>query len=67
MLAVWLEAKFSKKQILALYLNRVSFGSGAIGIEAASQRYFNKPASQLSVGEAGKIRDLHFFQINVDL
>jgi penicillin-binding protein 1A len=51
-LAIWLEAKFSKKQILALYLNRVYFGAGAYGIEAASQRYFNKPASQLSVGEA---------------
>ena len=47
-LAVWLETKFSKKQILSLYLNRVYFGEGAYGIEAASQRYFNKPASQLS-------------------
>jgi penicillin-binding protein 1A len=51
-LAVWLEAKFSKKQILELYLNRVYFGAGAYGIEAASQRYFGKPASQLSLGEA---------------
>ena len=51
-LAVWLELKFSKKQILALYMNRVYFGAGAYGIEAASQRYFNKPAKDLSVGEA---------------
>ena len=51
-LAVWLETHFSKKQILALYLNRVSFGGGAHGIEAAAQRYFNKPASQLTLGEA---------------
>jgi penicillin-binding protein 1A len=51
-LAVWLEMKFSKKQILALYLNRVYFGAGAYGIEAASQRYFNKPADQLTIGEA---------------
>jgi penicillin-binding protein 1A len=51
-LAVWLETKFSKKQILALYLNRVNFGGGAYGIEAASQRYFNKPAKNLTVGEA---------------
>ena len=51
-LAVWLETKFSKKQILALYMNRVYFGAGAYGIEAASQRYFNKPASQLTLGEA---------------
>ena len=51
-LALWLEAKFSKKEILALYLNRVYYGAGAYGIEAASQRYFNKPASQLTLGEA---------------
>ncbi|RAK57133.1 transglycosylase domain-containing protein [Phenylobacterium deserti] len=51
-LAVWLEAKFSKKQILELYLNRVYFGAGAYGIEAASQRYFGKPASELTLGEA---------------
>ncbi len=51
-LAVWLEAHFSKKQILALYLNRVNFGGGAYGIEAASQRYFEKPAAELTVGEA---------------
>jgi penicillin-binding protein 1A len=51
-LAVWLEMKFSKKQILALYMNRVYFGAGAYGIEAASQRYFNKPARDLSIGEA---------------
>jgi len=51
-LAVWLEAKFSKKEILELYLNRVYFGAGAYGIEAASQRYFNKSATELSVGEA---------------
>jgi penicillin-binding protein 1A len=50
-LAVWLELKFSKKQILALYLNRVYFGAGAYGIEAASQRYFNKPATRLTIGE----------------
>ena len=57
-LAVWLETKFSKKQILSLYLNRVYFGEGAYGIEAASQRYFNKPASQLSVGEAALLAGL---------
>ncbi|HLZ84584.1 MAG TPA: penicillin-binding protein 1A [Caulobacteraceae bacterium] len=51
-LAFWLETHFSKKQILALYLNRVNFGGGAYGIEAASQRYFNKPASDLTLGEA---------------
>ncbi|MDR3508992.1 MAG: penicillin-binding protein 1A [Caulobacteraceae bacterium] len=57
-LAVWLETKFSKKQILALYLNRVYFGEGAYGIEAASQRYFNKPASKLTLGEAALLAGL---------
>ena len=57
-LAVELEHKFSKKEILALYMNRVYFGAGAYGIEAASQRYFNKPASQLSVGEVAILAGL---------
>jgi penicillin-binding protein 1A len=51
-LAEWLEMHFSKKQILALYLNRVNFGGGAYGIEAAAQRYFNEPANKLTLGEA---------------
>ncbi len=58
MLAVWLERKFNKKQILGLYLNRVYFGAGAYGIEAASQRYFDKPAKQLTVGEAALLAGL---------
>lgn len=51
-LSLWLEMKFTKKEILALYLNRVYFGAGAYGIEAAAQRYFNRPASKLTLGEA---------------
>ncbi|RZJ32598.1 MAG: PBP1A family penicillin-binding protein [Brevundimonas sp.] len=58
MLAVWLELKFTKKEILALYLNRVYFGAGAYGIEAASQRYFDKSAKQLTVGEAALLAGL---------
>ncbi|HEX2800460.1 MAG TPA: penicillin-binding transpeptidase domain-containing protein, partial [Phenylobacterium sp.] len=54
-LAVQLERAYSKKQILALYLSRVYFGSGAYGIEAASQRFFNKPASKLSIREAATL------------
>lgn len=52
MYSVQLERTYSKKQILALYLSRVYFGEGAYGIEAASQRYFNKPGSRLTVREA---------------
>ncbi len=58
LLSVWLEWKFKKKQILALYMNRVNFGGGAYGIEAAAQRYFNKPASQLSIGESALLAGL---------
>src|SRR5690606_24688621 len=58
MLAVWLEMKFSKKEILGLYLNRVYFGAGAYGIEAASQRYFDKSARELTVGEAALLAGL---------
>ena len=55
MLAMQLEQKYSKRQILALYLSRVYFGGGAYGIEAASQRYFDKPAARLTVREAAML------------
>ncbi|MDO9411501.1 MAG: PBP1A family penicillin-binding protein [Pseudolabrys sp.] len=58
MLAVWLERKFSKTQILELYLNRVYFGAGAYGIEQASLRYFGKSARQITVSEAAMLAGL---------
>lgn len=58
MLALWLERRFTKDEILALYLNRVYFGAGAWGAEAASRRYFGKPADQLSIGEAALLAGL---------
>jgi penicillin-binding protein 1A len=51
-IALWLEARLSKEDILELYLNRVYFGAGAYGIEAAAQRYFGKSARNLTVAEA---------------
>ncbi len=51
-LAVYLETRYSKDQILGFYLNRVYFGAGVYGIEAASERYFDKPATQLTLKEA---------------
>jgi penicillin-binding protein 1A len=57
-LALWLERKYSKGQILELYLNRVYFGAGAYGIEAAAQRYFSKPAYKLSIAEAAMLAGL---------
>ena len=58
LLAVWLEWKFTKDQILTMYLNRVYFGSGTYGIDAAARRYFNKSARNLSVFEAAVIAGL---------
>ena len=57
-LAFWLEHKFSKTQILELYLNRVYFGAGAYGVEAAAQRYFGKSARQLTLAEAAMLAGL---------
>jgi penicillin-binding protein 1A len=57
-LALALERKFSKNQILELYLNRVYFGGGAYGIDAASRRFFGHGADQLSLGEAAIIAGL---------
>lgn len=51
-LAIWLEQTYSKQEILELYINRMYFGAGAYGIEAAAQRYFGKSARNLSLGEA---------------
>ena len=53
-----LEWRFSKDQILELYLNRVYFGGGAFGIDAASRRFFGHSATQLSTGEAAMIAGL---------
>ena len=57
-LALALEWRFSKEQILELYLNRVYFGGGAYGIDAASRRFFGHSASELTLGEAAIIAGL---------
>lgn len=57
-LAVWLEHKFTKAEILELYLNRVYFGSGAYGVEGAAQRYFGKSARQVTLHEAAMLAGL---------
>lgn len=57
-LALALEWKFSKEQILELYLNKVYFGGGAYGIDSASRKFFSHPATDLSVGEAAIIAGL---------
>lgn len=51
-LAVQLEKELSKEEILEAYLNTINLGRGAYGVEAAAERYFNKPARQLTVSES---------------
>ncbi|TIU07163.1 MAG: penicillin-binding protein, partial [Mesorhizobium sp.] len=58
LLALWLEHKHSKDQILEMYLNRVYFGSGAYGVEAASRRYFGKSARDVTLSEAALLAGL---------
>jgi penicillin-binding protein 1A len=53
-----IERTFTKDKILELYLNHIYLGSGAWGIEAASRRYFGKPASQLTLSEAATLAGL---------
>ncbi|BCM85974.1 transglycosylase domain-containing protein [Methylobacterium indicum] len=57
-LALWLEHKYTKDEILELYLNRVYFGAGAYGVEAAAQRYFAKPAKDVTLAEAAMLGGL---------
>ncbi len=56
--ATAIEGKFSKQDILQMYLNQIYFGHGAWGIEAAAQEYFGKPARQLTVAEAATLAGL---------
>jgi len=58
LLALAMERKFSKEQILELYLNKVYFGGGAYGIDAASRRFFAHSAKEMSLGEAAIIAGL---------
>jgi len=57
-LAMALEAKFSKQQILELYLNKVYFGGGAYGVDSASRKFFSHDATDLSTAEAAIIAGL---------
>lgn len=57
-LAIELEQKFSKEEILSMYLNEIPYGSNAYGIEAAAQTYFGKRAKDLSLDEAALLASL---------
>lgn len=54
-LAIQMERHFSKDEILEMYLNRIYFGYGAYGVEAASQTYFGKSVGELSIAEAAML------------
>ena len=57
-LSFWLEAKFTKNEILEIYLNRVYFGSGSYGVDAASRRYFSKSSRDVNLAEAALLAGL---------
>jgi len=57
-LALALERKFTKRQVLELYLNKVYFGGGAYGVDAASRKFFDHPATELTLAESAVIAGL---------
>lgn len=57
-LSFWLETKFTKDEILEIYLNRVYFGSGSYGVDAASRRYFGKSSRDVNLSEAALLAGL---------
>ena len=58
MLALWIEYKYSKEEILSAYLNHVYFGSGAYGLDSAARIYFNSPPADIGIKEAALLAGL---------
>jgi penicillin-binding protein 1A len=58
MLALWLEDRFSKDQILELYLNRVYLGAGTYGVDAAARKYFGKSATEINTWQSAMLAGL---------
>lgn len=58
MLALWLEYELTKDEILGAYLNRVYFGAGTYGVDAASQVYFGKPVTDIDLEQAATLAGL---------
>ena len=58
LISFWLEAKFTKKQIFTIYINRVYLGAGTYGVEAASRRYFGVSAREVSLHQAAVLAGL---------
>ncbi|MEQ8334751.1 PBP1A family penicillin-binding protein [Nisaea sp.] len=55
LLAFWLEHRFSKQEILAIYLNRVYFGAGAYGVDAAARKYYRRPVEDLTAYQSAML------------
>lgn len=58
LLTLWLEARLTKQEILSIYMNRIYFGSGTYGVDAASRKFFGHSARHLSLGEASLLAGL---------
>jgi len=58
LLAFWLERRFTKDQILGIYLNRVYLGAGTYGVDAAARRYFGRPAAEVTTYQAAMLAGL---------
>ena len=58
LLALWLEGRFSKDELLTIYLNRVYLGAGTFGVDAAARLYFGVPAQRLTAGQAAVLAGL---------
>lgn len=66
-IAIALERKFSKDEILEMYLNQIYFGSGYYGVETAAQKYFGKPAKELTLAESALLAGIPNRPVDYDL
>ncbi|WP_029916707.1 transglycosylase domain-containing protein [Caulobacter sp. UNC358MFTsu5.1] len=66
LIAVWLELRLSKDEILSRYLSSIYFGDGVYGLGAAARHYFGKPPEQLSIGEAAMLAGMVKAPVDLD-
>ena len=66
MIAVWLEIRLSKDEILSRYLSSIYFGDGVYGLGAAARHYFGKPPEQLSIGQAAMLAGIVKAPVDLD-
>ena len=66
LIALWLELRLSKDEILSRYLSSIYFGDGVYGLGAAARHYFGKPPEQLSIGEAAMLAGIVKAPVDLD-